>query len=208
VDAPSEAEEHLRIIRTLMERAVIYRAISAQGAIAGGVLALAAAVLARSTGWDACPVGFLALWFGVFAVAAGFNTFLLWRRASAEGQPFFSGPMRAALWAILPPMLAGGIAGLAAAFGGGDLRVCSALWVLCYGLALHAAWSFSPASLRRLGVVFLVAGVTLLSWLLSRPSALWPPATLSASTMMGATFGLFHLIYGAAVLAAGRRGHD
>ena len=34
----SEAEEHLRVIRSLMEKATIYRAISAPTALLGGVL--------------------------------------------------------------------------------------------------------------------------------------------------------------------------
>ena len=40
----SNAEEDLRIIRTLMERATIYRAISAPTALVGGLLAILAAV--------------------------------------------------------------------------------------------------------------------------------------------------------------------
>jgi len=37
----SRGEEHLRVIRSLMERATIYRAISAPTALLGGLLALA-----------------------------------------------------------------------------------------------------------------------------------------------------------------------
>ncbi len=203
-----EAEEHLRMIRALMERAVIYRAISGQAALAGGTLAVLAAALARVTALDATPAGFLGIWLGVLAVSAAFNTFLLWKSAGAQGQPFFSGPMKAALRAILPPLAAGGVAGIAAAFGGGDFRVCASVWVLCYGLALHSAWSFSPPSLHRLGLVFLAAGVVLLALSLSPRGLFWAAGPGSASLIMGATFGLFHVIYGTAVAAAGRRGHD
>ena len=41
MDERQRAEEHLRVIRTLMERATIYRAISAPTALAGGLIALA-----------------------------------------------------------------------------------------------------------------------------------------------------------------------
>ena len=37
----TEAEEHLRVIRTLMERATVYRAISAPTAFFGGSIAIA-----------------------------------------------------------------------------------------------------------------------------------------------------------------------
>ncbi len=36
----SEAEEHLRVIRSLMERGTIYRAISAPVALAGGLCSI------------------------------------------------------------------------------------------------------------------------------------------------------------------------
>jgi hypothetical protein len=47
------AEEDLRVIRTLMERATIYRAISAPTALAGGVLAvtLTAIIWVREHHW-------------------------------------------------------------------------------------------------------------------------------------------------------------
>ena len=38
--SPDAAAEHLRTIRSLMERATVYRAISGPGALLGGVLAL------------------------------------------------------------------------------------------------------------------------------------------------------------------------
>ena len=41
----SEAEEHLRIIRSLMEKATIYRAISAPGALVGGGLSVVTAMV-------------------------------------------------------------------------------------------------------------------------------------------------------------------
>ena len=40
MDERHRAEEHLRVIRTLMERATIYRAISASTALIGGLIAL------------------------------------------------------------------------------------------------------------------------------------------------------------------------
>ncbi|HUF61480.1 MAG TPA: hypothetical protein VMN36_05345 [Verrucomicrobiales bacterium] len=203
-----EAEENLRLIRALLERAVVYRAISGQAALAGGALAVLAAVLARVSALDATAGGFLGIWLSVLAAAVAFNTFLLWKSAGSKGQPFLSGPMKTALRAILPPLAAGGIAGVAAAIGGGDLRTCASVWVLCYGMALHAAWSFSPASLHRLGLVFLAAGAVLLAFYLNPLGVSWPSGPGSASLVMGATFGLFHVIYGTAVLAAGRRGHD
>ena len=53
MDERQRAEEHLRVIRTLMERATIYRAISAPTALAGGLIALGltSAIWARERHW-------------------------------------------------------------------------------------------------------------------------------------------------------------
>src|SRR5207244_3046337 len=80
------AEEHLRIIRTLMERATIYRAISAPTALAGGVIAitLAAFIWLREHHWaEKAPEvmrhistrGFASLWLCALAILLALNTF-------------------------------------------------------------------------------------------------------------------------------------
>ena len=55
MDERKRAEEHLRVIRSLMERATIYRAISAPTALVGSILALAlsATVWVREHHWAA-----------------------------------------------------------------------------------------------------------------------------------------------------------
>jgi len=75
----SDAEEHLRIIRSLMEKATIYRAISAPAALVGGALAVA---LAGGCWWFGRPAnGFLSSfvppWLVLLAVTATFNACLL-----------------------------------------------------------------------------------------------------------------------------------
>ena len=45
MNEPARAEAHLRVIRSLMERATVYRAISTPTALVGCVLALGAATL-------------------------------------------------------------------------------------------------------------------------------------------------------------------
>ena len=93
---PSEAEEHLRIIRSLMERATIYRAISAPTALVGGLASLAVGSLlhfAPQRVSFADPISdeatvFLVAWGLVLLLTGGANFWFLTREARRPGGPF------------------------------------------------------------------------------------------------------------------------
>jgi hypothetical protein len=195
------AAEHLRVIRGLMERATVYRAISGPTALFGGGLAL---VAAGSVAWLAArglagPWEFLGVWLAVLALVTGFNFALVFRGAARRGEPFVSPGMRLALLAIAPPMAAGGVVGVSQLASGGGAAYCAAVWAACYGLALLATSNFAPRSIRLLGSAFLAAGLASLAlWHALEPLRSAPPA-LAGSLVMGATFGLLHLAYAACV---------
>lgn len=186
----SEAEEHLRVIRSLMEKATVYRALSAPGALIAGVFAVALSGAALA----AVHVPFLESWLAVLTVTVIANLVLLWRDAIRRGEVFFSTGMRVALRAMLPGLLAGGMAIFIKSEGG--FALTASLWVLLYGISLLAASHFAPKAICWLGRVCFTAGAALLlsgafvfDW--------WRGAsqTLVAHAIMGATFGLFHLVY-------------
>jgi hypothetical protein len=201
-----DALENLRVIRSLMEKAHIYRAISAPAALLGGLLAVASAGF---TGWQMWQKGgladsmghlFLWHWLGILAITSTVNVALLAREASRRGQPLVSDGMRMALRAILPPLLVGGVFGTCLIIYLQNHVVATLLWVVCYGLALLATASFSPRSLVRLGWIFIILGLGLF-WayaangdirLLSQDDAI-------ATLIMGLTFGVCHIGYAAAV---------
>src|SRR4051812_25384784 len=97
----SDAEDHLRIIRSLMEKATIYRAISAQAALIGGVLAgVAGGLLAGRNdpfvkalassemhSANAEVYGFQLKWIFVLALCLGANLFFLYRDAQRRAEP-------------------------------------------------------------------------------------------------------------------------
>jgi hypothetical protein len=204
------AEENLRVIRSLMERANTYRAISAPSALVAGLLSTLAAgavyfnnevrlVLGRTVR----PREFAVVWICVLVVVALANVFFVWREAKATGRPLFSSGMRLALRAIAPNLL------IPAAFtlwffetgylGARELELVS-VWVAFYGLALLSTALFAPRSLAVLGWAFLLSSVSI-------------PVLMNAiddltddvpNTVMGVTFGLYHLIY--AVATWPRRG--
>lgn len=201
----AEAEEHLRVIRTLMERATVYRAISAPTALIGGLLALAAS--AGAIAWlrdgefgSLRSWHFTALWLGVLALTLAVNTFFVWREARERGASMISPAMRLALQAVLPVLLVAAVV----TYLQPTPWFLSILWTSLYGLALLATAHFSPRSLRLLGWAFLVSG---LFGLLTPVAELieWPITSEAIGCIiMGATFGLYHIIY--AIAAWPRRG--
>jgi len=219
----TEAEEHLRVIRSLMEKATSYRAVSAPAAAIGGILAVAAS-FAMGNWWPLGrgggvgekaiePLHFLFVWLGVLAVTGAVNIYFLWRDSQKRGDVFVSARMKTALMALLPSYIVAIFCTV--------LLICSSLpnlvvpvWITCHGLALLGTSHFAPRSLVILGWAFMITG--LLS-IVPVVHANWPmlgespienatPAgqiwmrnsgLLTSQFWMAGTFGLFHLIYAA-----------
>jgi hypothetical protein len=188
------AEENLRTIRTLMERATVYRAISAGPALLGGLLAIALATVLQAKGTAVSGPAFAASWVGALLVVGVFNTALLIREARLRGATFPSPSTRHGLRALAPPMSACGLMGLAIIWTGGDAGLGVAMWVVGYGLGLLATASFAPRSIRALGWAFLLAGMGWFFWRELTPGA-GVDDNRDAARMMGVTFGGFHLVY-------------
>lgn len=204
------AEEDLRVIRTLMERATIYRAISAPTALFGGCLALVLAgfIQLREHRWAAqapevmrhiSTRGFAALWLGALVIVLVVNTLLVYREAEGDGRPLISPAMKLALRAILPCLALPAAITIWFFYDGyefdNELLLVRA-WIGFYGLALIATQHFAPRSLVLLGWAFLLTAV--LMTIGSRQLEYYS-TPLAPNAAMGATFGLYHLIYAACV---------
>ena len=210
----SEAEENLRVIRSLMERATFYRAISAPGALLGGTLALVTSFMDGN--WLSL-VGYgptsdvgthLNLWLGLFTtrwiavllITAAVNFIFLWRDAKRREDPFISPGMKLALRAVLPSYTVATwwtwSYGLTT-----NPEVLVPVWVICHGLALLATSHFAPRSLIWLGWAFLIAGIILINPVIEDGFTAHSgfagvrEHTLKAQMWMACTFGLFHLVY-------------
>lgn len=202
------ALDHLRVIRTLMERASLYRAVSAPAALIGGALALGAALLDTCRRPASENLPFLAIWTGLLVLTTAVNLFLLTREAGAKGQPSVSDGLRMALRAIAPPLLTGGVLGVGLILD--NQRTLGALaWILCYGLALQATVSFAPRSIIRLARAFLIAGqaMTVVYFATGRLAS-FPDDRALASLLLGLSFGVFHLAYGIAVFFSKTKAAD
>lgn len=199
------AEEHLRVIRTLMERATIYRAISAPTALVGGLLAVAASAfsvrtLADESSMQMAGGHFLILWLSVLLVTIAANSLFVWQAARKRNEAVVSPSMKLALRALLPSVLAAGVITLPLCVLGVDNYLVALVWTLFYGLALLATAHFSPKSLILLGWAFLLTSLALYVLPFAVPTSfLAIPTDRHASLLMGATFGVYHLIYAACV---------
>ncbi len=191
------------MIRQLMERATVYRSISAPVALAGGLAALVLAWWQHEHGmrWGV----FMQSWLGLFVVLSLLNLGLLWRDASRRGLPFLNSGMRLALQAVGPPLLVGGLVGLLIAWKTNDMGFVASLWAMCYGLALLATATFSPRSIKWLGRAFVAGG--LIAFVGNQAGYLSTGDINFFTTpfIMGSLFGFLHVLYGVAVLWSARR---
>ncbi|CAN5385317.1 hypothetical protein BH20VER3_BH20VER3_09100 [soil metagenome] len=197
----TRAEEHLRVIRSLMERATIYRAISAPTALVGGLLAVATTAViwwfdrsrpAGTPGLDGRV--FAEIWLAILAVVLAVNTFFVRQEALRDGRILLSSGARLALRAIAPCLLIPAATTIWYFRNAEpiDREILVAVWIAFYGLSLLATALFAPRSLVYLGWAFLVSGLLLMFW----PKSLGDdPRGLFPNLAMGATFGLYHLIY-------------
>jgi hypothetical protein len=197
----ARAEEDLRVIRTLMERATTYRAISAPAALIAGLLSILSAAFIHLCAQPGSPLGrpirpreFAFIWIDVLVLTALANAFFIWREAKRSGRSFISSGMKLALRAIAPTLIVPAIFTLwflrIGYLGGVELELV-VVWVIFYGLALLSTALFAPRSLAVLGWAFLLTGVSV-------PVLANAVEGLSRDTpnmVMGLTFGLYHLIY-------------
>ena len=200
-DEHSRAEEDLRVIRTLMERATTYRAISAPTALVGGVLSILSAAFIYLGDAPGSPLGravgpreFAFIWLDVLLLTVLANAFFVWREAKSSGRPFISSGMKLALRAIAPNLIVPLIFTIwflkIGYLGAVELELV-VVWVVFYGLALLSTQLFAPRSLVVLGWICLLTGVTVPVL----ANVFEGVASDVPNLVMGVTFGLYHVIY-------------
>ncbi|NNE92521.1 MAG: hypothetical protein HKN23_12815 [Verrucomicrobiales bacterium] len=161
---PKSAEENLKVIRDLMERATKYRALATVPALIGAILTLLAGVWGYWKGDSLTATKFVLLWLGVLLAIDAVNSVSLYRDSKKRGADFPSPQMIHGILAMLPAFLAGGIIGLVFGLEHEDPVKCATIWAVFSGLALLATRSFAPRSILKLGWLFLIAGTGFFVW--------------------------------------------
>jgi hypothetical protein len=201
MEPQSSAEEDLRVIRSLMERATVYRAVSAPSALVAGLLSLltAGAVYINNEvhpviGRAVRPREFVVAWLAVFTLSLLTNVYFLWREAKMSGRPFISSGMKLALRTILPTLFIPALFTIwflkRGYLGAQELQLVG-VWVAFYGLALLSTGLFAPRSLYLLGWANLAVSlfIPILGDVIDDITDDAPDA------IMGLTFGVFNVIY-------------
>lgn len=198
------AAEHLQVIRTLMERAAIYRRALAPVMLLTGSVGLLAAALGIGLKIDA-PRGFIGYWMGLSFLPLAGSYLLVRRQSLRDRDPFWSPPTRRVTQALLPPLGAGMIAGLVLLTPLGHpppgaeavenvlaMLWLPAAWIVLYGCAMHAAGFFMPRGMKIFGWAFILGGCGFFA--LGIPDSV--PRHVYAHGLMGLFFGALHLAYG------------
>jgi hypothetical protein len=201
------ASEHLQVIRTLMERAAIYRRALAPVMMVTGAIGSAAAVIALLAGVGAGR-DFTVYWMAVGLAALAVAFLYTRRQALKDAEPFWSPPTRRVAQAMSPPLFVGMTVGLwGASRGDADVGVLVLpVWLMLYGCAVHAAGFFMPRGMKLFGWVILAGGPVFLVVYGILGAGL--PRPIAVHGTMGAVFGALHLAYGIYLHFTERRKHE
>ena len=196
---PAQAAAQLETIRTLMERASLYRRALAPITLAVGALGVAGGALALGLPLNSLR-GFAGVWGGT-AVAALIAAFLVARRQSLQAaEPFWTPPTRRIFHALVPALVLGGaliVLVLARApdpTAPNPATLLATAWVGIYGLGLNAAGFFMPRGIRWFGIGFTLVAATLILTVDFLPRL--NDRIAEAHWLMTITFGFGHLAYG------------
>lgn len=202
---PNWAEDNLQTIRTIMERAALYRRTLAPTMLATGGIGLLAAVVGRGAEVQS-PLGFLGVWMVAALAAATASFFIMRRQAVSAREPFFTTPTRRVIGAMHPPLTAGALLTLPVLVHQVFQPVhpvnhvllpgLLCVWLAFYGCGLNAAGQYSSRGVRLLGWVFIGAGAligTLAANGLAQLSLGSQHWWHDPHALMGLTFGGLHL---------------
>jgi hypothetical protein len=175
------AFENLRYIRETMERSGSFTAVPGWGGAAMGLLAIAAAVVARN---QKTPEAWLATWLIAAVAGVMVGAWATTRKIRAAGSPFLSGPARKFGLSLAPPLLAGALLTVVL-YRAGMLSALPGAWLLLYGAGVMTAGAFSVRVVPVMGMCFMALGtVALFS----------PPAW--GDWFLAAGFGALQVIFG------------
>jgi hypothetical protein len=191
------AEENLQVIRTLMERAAVYRRKMAP-------MMFAAAVLGTVAGYgaDLLQIGTVRMFAGYWGCVAGvillISGYIVRGQALRNNEPFWTAPTWRIFTAFLPVIVVGGALGLVYMSGadkpvrgpGHLLVIC---WCFLYGLGLHSAGFFVAKGIRRLGWIFVMVALFLVFLGMQKSEVF---LRIDPNLLMGGIFGGLHMMSG------------
>lgn len=188
VDLGDRADDDLRYIRSAMERAGSFTAVSGWGTAAMGATALAAALVAAL---QPTFERWLAVWLAEAALAVATGVVAMVTKARRTGTSLAAPPARKFAMGFAPPIGVGAVL-TAALVRAGAPGLVPGTWLALYGCAVVAGGAFSIPAVPLAGACFLVLGVAALAV----PSA--------ADVLLALGFGVVNVAFG--IFVARRHG--
>ncbi len=187
VNIGDRAIDNLRYIRETIERSTSFTAVPGYGGVLMGATAIGAAYIANI---QTSIRTWLLVWMTEAALAALIGLFAMWQKTRISKSSLLTGPARKLLINSLPPLLCGVFITLGL-WRFGHFEVMIPVWIVCYGAAVVCGGAFSVKPVPVMGWCFLAVGAV----------AFFLPADFG-NTMMAASFGILHVIFGTLI---GRR---
>ena len=184
VQIGDRAADNLAFIRETMERSVHFTAVPGYGGILMGVTALVAAYIANV---QVYLVDSLATWLVEACLAFAIGLLAMWQKSRIDNTSLLSGPSRKFAMSFAPPLIVGVVIVLGL-WRFGNYTAMAPVCMLTYGAAVVCGGAFSVRVVPVMGWCFIALG-----------AAAFILPTTYANLMMGASFGLLHIIFGAII---------
>lgn len=184
VNIGERAIDNLQFIRETMERSTHFTAVPGYGGMLMGATAVAAAFIANS---QILLRDSVITWLVEAGLAFAVGLLAMWQKSKIAGQSLVSAPAKKFAFGFAPPLIVGVVIVLGLSQNG-YFYVLPPVCMLCYGAAVVCGGAFSVRVVPVMGWCFIALGAV---------SFALP--TNYGSLMMGVSFGLLHIIFGAII---------
>ena len=184
VNIGDRAIDNVKFIREMMERSASFTAVPGYGGILMGITAVVAAYIANTQVYLRDS---LMTWLIEAFLAFAIGFLAMWQKSKIAGQSLFSTPARKFAFGFIPPLVVG-IVIVLGLWRNEYYYVMAPVCMLCYGAAVACGGAFSARPVPVMGWVFIVLG-----------AVAFVLPTNYGNLMMGASFGLLHIVFGAII---------
>jgi len=178
------AIENLRFIRETMERSTHFTAVPGYGGMLMGVTALVAAYIAST---QIYLRDWLLTWIVEASLAFSIGLLAMWQKSKIAGTSLVSVPAKKFAFGFTPALICGSVITLGL-WRYEHYEVMAPVWMLLYGASVVTGGAFSVRVVPVMGWFFIALGA----------AAFALPAAYG-NILMGASFGLLHIIFGAII---------
>ena len=184
VNLSDRAIDNLKFIRETMERSTHFTAVPGYGGILMGVTAIAAAYIAHRQPYLR---DWLVVWLTEAGLAFAVGMLAMRQKSKLTGASLISVPARKFAFGFAPALICG-VAITLGLWRYEHYEIMAPVWMLLYGAAVVTGGAFSVKVVPVMGWIFIAAGC-----------AAFALPSVYGNYLMGASFGLLHIIFGAII---------